>query len=282
MLITKILKDPLAHFLLIGFVLFIVYGFLNNEASVATNTIVVSQGDLDLLVAQARKRLGRPPVIDEKQQLLDAFIREQILYREALSLGLDQNDQIVRRRLAQKLEFLFSDLVPVPEPGDNELDLFLEENEQQFIIPQKISFQQVFLTENDRVMARERSESIAKELNENTESDPEGLSDRAWFPTDFVRVTQRKVSADFGPDFAEQVFSLSPSGWAGSIESSMGVHVVRVESVSPAILPSLENIRESVAAEWRRQKEFELREVFMESLRRKYEVDLSSVSLDSS
>lgn len=282
MLIIKILKDPLVHFLLIGFVLFIVYGFLNNEVSVATNTIVVSQGDLDLLVAQARKRLGRPPATEEKQQLLDAFIREQILYREALSLGLDQNDQIVRRRLAQELEFLFSDLVPVPEPGDDELGLFLEENEQQFTIPQKITFQQVFLIQDDRVMARERSASIARELNENKESDPEGFSDRAWFPTDFVGVTQKKVSADFGLDFAEQVFKLSSSRWEGSIESSMGVHVVRVESVSPAILPSLENIRESVAAEWRRQKEFELREVFMESLRRKYEVDLSGVRLDNS
>ncbi len=278
----NILKDPLTHFLLIGLALFLVFDWMNPDEANDPALVVVTQWDLDLLTAQSTKTWGRPPTREEKQLLLNAFTDEQMLYREAIALGLDQQDQIVRRRLAQKMEFLFSDLVPVPEPTEADLESYHRDNAQRFEVAPKISFQQIFLMAEDREAARQKSEVMAAELNSDASIDATTLGDRAWLPMTHRDATRTEVANSFGSDFAQQIFDIESHQWVGAIESALGLHVVLIESTRPAELPSLDTIRDRVTDEWRREKQRQLREAFMESLRQKYQVDVSGLSFDSS
>ena len=164
--IRNLLREPLLHFLVIGAGLFFLFNQVGDPEVGADNRIVITQADLDRLAAVWLRRMGRPPTSQEREQQLDHYIREQVLYREALAMGLDQNDVIVRRRLAQKMEYLFNDLSLIPEPTEAELSLFLSENPEKFTVPASISFNQIYLDPTRRGQkVHEDAKKLLTQLN---------------------------------------------------------------------------------------------------------------------
>ncbi len=149
-MLKKWLREPLLHFLLIGAALFVLYGLQNDEAVGDDRRIVFTDADINRLVALWEKRWQRLPTQLELEGLIESQIREEVLYREALAMGLDQQDTVVRRRLAQKLEFITADLAAQAEPGDAELADFLAAHSDQFEVPGRISFVQVYLNADKR------------------------------------------------------------------------------------------------------------------------------------
>jgi hypothetical protein len=144
------LHDPLLHFLLIGAVIFALFYQVADPEQIAENRIVISSADIDRMVTLYERKMQRLPTQQELQGLVDAEIREQILYREALAMGLDEDDTIVRRRMAQKVEFMFNDLIDTADPADAELQQFLDENPEKFRESARTSFIHVYLNADKR------------------------------------------------------------------------------------------------------------------------------------
>ena len=144
-------REPLVHFLVLGALLFGLFALVNNEASSKSpNRIEITSADVDRLQERWTKQWNRPPTETELKSLIEAYLREEILYREALALGLDQNDTIIRRRLAQKMEFLFEDLADQVEPTDEELKRYFDRNRDQYRLPARFSFAHVYFSVDQR------------------------------------------------------------------------------------------------------------------------------------
>ncbi len=147
----KLLREPLLHFMFIGAVIYLLYGMFAEPVPEAdVKTIVVTSGEIEWMQTAWQKRWNRPPTAEELDGLVQQYIRETVLYREALTMGLNQHDQVIRRRLAQKLEFLAKDLVALTPPTEQELQTYFEEHRERYQEPTRYTFTQVFIDPDKR------------------------------------------------------------------------------------------------------------------------------------
>jgi len=271
-----LLREPLLHFLVIGAGLFFLFSQINNTQVETDHRIIITQANLDRLATLWLKRMGRPPSAQEREQQLEQYIREQVLYREAMTMGLDQDDVIVSRRLAQKMEYLFNDLSFIPEPSETELVTFLSEHASQFTLPATITFSQIFLDPRERNQEINKdAEQLLEQLKETkTIVDTINLGDRSLLPYKFTEERQNEINSMFGAAFTNQVFSLPISSWQGPVASEYGLHLIYITARTENRLPSLAEIRERVASEWRSTKQHEANEIFYQSLYQRYEIIL--------
>jgi len=251
---NKWLKEPLLHFLLIGALLFGVYSLLNpQDADVAVNRIVVSSGDIARLNANLTNRLQRTPTPNELQELVDTYIREEVYYREAIALGLDQDDSVLRRRMMQKMEFLTNDLTDLANPDEATLKQYLLANKEQYELPARISFRHIYFSYGKR--GEQIFTDAATTLSEiRTTTDPEAISlelgDSFMHQSTLTLESPYEIARLFGQQFAEDVFQLGAEGWQGPLESGYGLHLVRVSEKVAARMPELVTVIDKVRADW--------------------------------
>jgi hypothetical protein len=245
--LARLLGEPLVHFLVLGGVLFAIFGRGGSDAGVADRQIVVSEADIDRLAEGFSRTWHRPPAADELEAQIRDYIREEVLYRTALALGLDKDDTIIRRRLRQKMEFLFEDAVPPPQEAD--LRAYLEAHPEKFRTQPLISFQQIFVSQTRGATAEADARQILARLiggaaGAANEGDPLLLSEG------FNRTPLDRIAALFGDSFAQAVAQSAPGGWVGPLRSGYGLHLVLVTAVEPGKLPPFEQVRSAVEREW--------------------------------
>lgn len=258
-------------------VLYLAYGLINDDVN--PNRIVITQGELDSYQLRWTAARSRPPSDEELQGMIDMAIRDKILAREALALGLDQGDSVVQRRLAQKMEFLLSDLAQIPEPGDEELRAFLRDNLEMFSVAEKISFIHIFFNPDKRKQAHSDAQQLLSRLIKNPDTLDISLSgDRFMLPSQYESETQVDISRSFGEKFAAELFASNTTGWQEPLDSGYGVHLVLIESIEPAEIPELAEIKPELQAEWVRRKQNESNEALYRSLLEKYEVVIGDIS----
>ena len=216
-MLKKWLREPLLHFLLIGAALFILYGLQNNQPASNENRIVISEADIDRLLSLWEKKWQRLPTQSELDGMIEAQIREEVFYRESLAMGLDQNDAIVRRRLAQKVEFIFSDLASQTQPSETELTDYLAQHADKFEIPARISFQQIYLNTDKRgEQALADAKVLLNSLSQHKSSiDIPAAGDPFMFGQSYEELTGHGVARQFGKEFSSALFKLSPGAWQG-------------------------------------------------------------------
>jgi hypothetical protein len=268
------LHEPLLHFLLIGTAIFILFYQVGDPEAVAENRIVISEADIDRMITLYERKLQRLPTPQELNGLVEAEIREQILYREALAMGLDEDDTIVRRRMAQKVEFMFNDLIDSAEPTDAELQTFLDENSARFVEPARTSFVHIYLNADKR---GEGIETDARELLAALNSgegslDPGTAGDPFMFGYEFDNQSAHQIGRTFGRDFVESLGSLTTGSWQGPITSGYGLHLVYIKERAESWLPPLAEIRDSVLYELLAARRKQANQAFYQSLRERYEV----------
>jgi hypothetical protein len=272
----NLLKEPLFHFLLAGAALFGAYAWVNrapeNSYAKKATQIQISAGDVRWLAENWTTQWQRPPTREEFRGLIIDYLNEQLLAREARALGLEDNDVIIRRRLAQKLTFLIDDTMRRAEPTEDEVQQFYDVNARRFRSSARISFTHVYFSPNRRADARSDATDALKLLQTGTAPTIAELGDRLLIESEFRDETEQSISNSFGPGFAQAVFALKMELWSGPIESGYGLHLVRVSTLQEARLPSLSEVRTSVVEEWKREQEQLTKERYLGELRKKYDI----------
>ena len=273
------LREPLLHFLLVGFGLFALYGALNPQIGdpVRPNRIQLTEDDLRQIVLVWTAQWRRPPTSAEMHSLIEAKVREEILAREALALGLDQGDTIVRRRLAQKMEFLAEDISGVRDPGAAELKAWFEGRPERFALPGRVSFRHLYFSPDLRGLDARAAAATALAQLEGAPADGPIAStagDRFMLQGYYADREPEQVASVFGTGFAEALFRLKPGAWQGPVESGLGWHLVFVESIAPARVPTFEEIEADVKAEWLGEQRAQSKRKRFDAMRARYEVKL--------
>lgn len=268
----RLLREPLIHFLILGAVLFLVFDLTAKTDQPWERRIVVTPGQVEQLAGQFSRTWLRPPTPGELDGLVERYVRSEIYYREALSMGLGQDDPYVRNRLALKLEVLLDDLSAEAEPADTELARFLEAHAERFAEPARLSFRQVYLNPERHPDPAAEAQRVLDLLRSG--ADPAGLGDVSMLPSGLEAATGHKASRQFGDDFVDALDGLDPGAWAGPIRSPFGMHLVLVTERQPARQPALAEVRDEVLVEWRDQRRREAREQAYQRLRERYEIVL--------
>jgi hypothetical protein len=271
----NLLKEPLLHFLLLGAGLFLLFDLSSPHSGSADTKqeIVVSQGRIQTLQATYEKVWRRPPNEQELQGLIHEYVRDEVFYREAQAMGLDQNDTIVRRRMRQKLEFLAGELGGGVEPTDEELETFLAKHPDRFREENRYTFQQVYLNVNTREAALE-ADANALLIALRNGADATLAGDPLRVPQRFDHVPDSEVARTMGNPFLQELKRLPVGDWQGPIVSGFGVHLVKVSDRSEGRVPDLKEIRRKVSHEWSAQHRKENMETFYQALRQRYIVTI--------
>jgi parvulin-like peptidyl-prolyl isomerase len=272
----KVLKDPLVHFAVAAGLLFAGYQFLGrSETSESPSEPVrIGEGEIQWLQKTFANQWQRPPSADELTSLTANLLEEELFAREAKSLGLDQNDTIVRRRLAQKLDFLIADTSQIAEPKEADLTSFYADHADRFKTAPTISFRHVYFSPAKRSNAQADARA-ALVLISTGDTAPDQIGDSLLVDAEFTDADYQTVSNLFGPDFAKAAFAMPEQEWVGPVPSGFGLHLVLVTKHRPSETRPFDQVREEVAGEWQRQKEREIRAAYVAKLKDKYGVDIA-------
>jgi peptidyl-prolyl cis-trans isomerase C len=266
---SRLLKDPLVHFLAIGALLFAVSAWRGDTA--APNRIVVTAEQVAQARAAAAVLQGREPTAEELAALVEPTVRDEILYREALALGLDVNDDEVRTRLIEKMSYLTQDLAD-PEPSSEEaLRQFYAESPELFTIPALVSFDQVFFSPGMRGAALDADAAAGLAALRSGRPAAE-VGDRTPLRESYDDAPREQVAVLFGDELADALFTAEPGEWSGPFRSDFGLHAVRLRGRTGARLPPYEEIAARVAEEYGAQRRREANERAYREMRARYDV----------
>ncbi len=269
----KLFRDPLFHFLIAGALLF---GAHEWWARGSRNTppeasVTIGPGEVRWLRETFASQWRREPTSAEMSNLLATLVNEDLLAREARALGLDRDDTIVRRRLAQKLTFLIEDTTGIADPGEDELRRFFATRAERYRTENHVSFRHIFFSPGRRQDASaDAGVALSVMAANGGATPPEG--DLLPLEQEYVGIDPQAVSSLFGPDFARTVFELTPGSWSGPVKSGYGIHLVLVLRREQGEPRPFEEVRNTVMDDWRRWKAVETNEAFLAKLRNKYGV----------
>jgi hypothetical protein len=273
----RLLREPLIHFLLIGAALFALYHYVQPARSAAPSSkqIDLSPDELAQLAMLFQSQWKRDPTPDEFGRMVEQKVQSEVLYREALAMGLDKNDEIVKRRMAQKMQFLAEDVAAAREPTTDELKSWFEKNRAKFAQPPRLSFRHLYFSPDRRgTRAREDAAKALARLAGQPEDTKvaEGVADAFMFQEYYRDRAPDYLGKEFGPQFAVAVERLKPGSWQGPIESGFGWHLVFMDTVIPGRVPEFEEIEADVKTSWLAQEKALGWEKAYKEMRAKYTV----------
>jgi peptidyl-prolyl cis-trans isomerase C len=275
-LFEQTLREPLVHFLVIGLALFGLYGWMNRgRTSNGNYQIVLTLDDLKQLDVSFVSQWHRQPTPVEFRGLVESFIRQEVLYREGLAMGLDKDDTIVKRRMAQKMEFLSEDVARAHEPTTRELKEWYGKNSPKFALPDRATFRHLFFGFDRRGQNAhvDAVSALAKLIGAPEDSTlARTLADPFMFQDYYGDRGPDQLAKEFGPTFAMSLYKLKPGMWQGPIESGYGWHLIWIESITPGRVPAFEEVEPDVKTAWLAdQKAIEWQKAY-EKMRANYEV----------
>jgi hypothetical protein len=268
------LKEPLLHFLILGAAIFVAHRIATGDAARDPQTIVVTQSQIATLTGGFSRVWQRPPTVEELEGLIQEHIREEVYYREALALGLDRDDPVVRRRLRQKVEFLSEDTAAQAEPTDHDLREYLGTHPELFRVDRQYSFTQVYLNPERHVgrLADDAAALIAELRATGTGVDFSAVGDRSLLEHRFEELPAGEVRKLFGEPFEARLAELEPGQWHGPINSGVGTHLVLIRERTEGRLPELDAVRAAVRNEWGNARREQAKEDYFQSLLKRYTV----------
>jgi hypothetical protein len=278
-IIKKLIREPLVHFLIIGAGLFLLFGWKGNPASSQggpqSDTIIVARDTINQLVAVFTRTWMRPPSAGETEGLVENYIRDEIYYREALAIGLDRGDAMIRRKMRQKMEFILEDIAAQTEPTDAELEKFMTEHQEKYLIDPQIAFRQVFVSVDRRGnSAEEYAWQLLEQLGEG--ADPDALGDRSLVNHTAELSPLWKIKKDYGEAFGKQLLNLEPGRWTGPLRSGFGFHLVFIDERVVQPLPQLKDIRDTVKRDWAVALQKKLKDDAYAKIRERYTVKIEN------
>jgi hypothetical protein len=271
----RLLREPLLHFLVLGALLFGLYQWLGGPAAgAAGGDIVVTGGRIRNLTDTFARTWQRPPTAEELDGLVEDYIREEVLYREGVALGLDRDDTIIRRRLRQKLEFVSEDAANAVAPTDADLAEFLAKNADRYRVDSRLTFTQVFLDASKRGGQLEADAAALLDAlrGRGDALDPASLGDGLMLDPRYEQATEDDVARLFGVEFEAALRGQPVGEWVGPLKSGYGAHLVRIDARVPGREATLAEVRDEVARDWSAARRQQLLDEHYRQLRGRYQV----------
>lgn len=268
MRLRQLAREPLLHFFVIGAGLFALFAWNNEDALQSPDDIVVDTTRVDALKTQFERVWQRPPTPSELLTLVDNWVNEEVLYREGLALGLDRDDPVTRRRVAQKMEFISEQLVE-SSPDAAELEAWFAENTDRYREDPRFSFRQLYFNPSAH------GESFDARVDGAIQSLANGVlpeSDSTLLPAALDDAPLAEVRRTFGQQFAESLQGLAVGEWGGPVASGYGLHFVLIDSAQASRLPAFDEVRVTVERDYLAERTRELKDAFLDKLRQRYNV----------
>jgi hypothetical protein len=284
-MLRRLLREPLLHFLLLGASIFLIAALraAPSARDTASDRIVVTAGDVQHITDAFARTWQRQPTPAEVAGLVDEHVRDEVYYRDALALGLDRDDAVVRRQLRQKMEFVIEDAVAGPPPSDADLQAYLDAHPDDFRREPEVSFRHVYL-DRDRRGAHAVDDAgalIVRLARAGPDFDTAALGDAIMLPSDFDHVSVSEVARTFGDEFAAALAAGPVSQWSGPIASGYGLHVVFVRNRTSGRLPALDEVRDEVSRELRAATRKRMVDDAYAARRARYDVVIESAARDA-
>lgn len=272
----KFLREPLVQFLFLGGMIYLAYGLLAPQTEEDTSRkIIVDNAKVQWMQSSWVKRWNRPPTKKELDGLIEQYIKETVLYNEALKMGLDKNDGVIRRRLAQQVEFIAKDLVVYTPPSEEDLKKYYEEHQENYTPDATYTFTQIYFDPDKRGnKTLDDANQVKEQLNKQGSllQDVSNLGDTFMIDRYFEATSELEIRKNFGTGFTKELVKLEPGKWHGTILSGYGVHLVYMQEVVKPSVPSLSKVKEQVLQDWTNDKREELNEQFYEALKAYYTI----------
>jgi hypothetical protein len=273
-LLARVVREPLIHFLLLGAALFIAYTVLHGTGDAGGREIVVTPGQLEHLAESFVRINQRPPTPEELRGLVSDYVRGEVYNREALALGLDRDDPVIRNRLRQKMQFLSEDVAALAQPTDEQLRAYLQTHADNFRVEQHYTFSQVYFNPDRRRdhLAYDARQALETLRAGGAGAVPAALGDPFLLDSGFESLPSTEVSKEFGDAFAKRLAALPIGTWQGPIESGYGEHLVLLQARTAGRMPTLEEARAAVTREWVNDERLRANEAFYQGLLKRYKV----------
>ena len=272
----KFLSEPLVQFLLLGGLIYFAYAVVTPQTKEdASQSIVVSASKLQWMQNTWEKRWNRLPTQRELDGLIEQYVKERVLYNEAIKMGLDKDDAVIRRKLAQKVEFLAKDLVVYTPATDEDLKTYYDAHKKKYMPDATYTFIQIFFNPDKRGKATLQDAKDTKELLLKQSTLPQDLTvygDRSMLISYLENKSAFNIEKSFGKKFTEELSKLEAGKWQGTILSGYGVHLVYIKEIIRPPMPTLSQIKETVLQDWTSDKQKEINKQFYTALKANYTI----------
>ena len=271
----RVLKDPLLHFLVLAAGIFVLSHLFSKTPSASDqDAIVVSEQRIKSLILGFERTWQRPATQQEVDAFIEDYLKEEVLYREALAMGLDKDDTLIRRRLRQKLEFIAEDMANAIEPTDQQLQQYLDDNPDSYHVERSATFSHVFLSRERRgdSLDGDAAELLAKLQATDGFVNPAQFGDPSLLPHYQESLHESEIANLFGRGFGGKLLAVDTGLWVGPIESAYGLHLVWLHEKTEGRMPTLHEVREAVWRDWYAARRASSKEEFFQALRNKYDV----------
>lgn len=275
---SKWLKEPLIHFLLLGALIFVAYNQLAGKGR-EPGEIFISRGQQENLLNTFGRTWQRPPTPEEFQGLLQDYVRQEIAYRESQAMGLDKEDIVIRRRLRQKLELLAEDVASLAAPSDQDLQAYLDSHTADFVVEPRLTLRQVYFSRDRRGAEAERDalQLLQRIGTDGPDGEFEQFGDPLPLPSELHDVRESEIARLFGSVFTDRLQGLETGHWTGPVESGFGLHLVFIEAREAGRLPDLAEVREAVQREWLSKRRRTAVDGLYERLAENYTIEIESL-----
>lgn len=268
----KLLKEPLFHFLLLGGLIFALYGLVNRNTD-DDNTILIDDFDMNNIIASWEMQWKRLPTDEELKNLIQQNIKQEIFYQEALKMNLDHNDEIIKRRLSQKMQFLSNDLASINEPTDKELENYFDAHFKNYLSPSIFSFYQIIFSPDKRKNPEQDAKLFISQLNNLSPEAAMTKGDPLPFPFFYEEIEGDAIDRQLGMDFSKTLEPLETDSWVGPIKSGFGYHLVYLINKTGPQLPDWELVKEDLIRDMAYDNQIQLNELIFEELKKNYSIE---------
>jgi parvulin-like peptidyl-prolyl isomerase len=269
--LRRLLREPLAHFVGLGLLLFVAFDVVGGNRGVESRRIVIDDGVVADLYERFAGTWQRPPTPEEMRGLLEGYVQEEILYRDGVANGMLEDDPVIRRRVRQKVDVLAEEALRGDPPSDSELQTWLDTHAERYAEPPLLSFTQV-LFDPTRLGSRTDAAITAAKARLVAGADAASVGARTLLPTALARVSPDRVTRDFGEEFGEAIANLPVGSWEGPVRSGFGLHLVRLTAREPGRRAALAEVRRAVERDWENDRRERAAAAYYRNLLRDFEV----------
>ena len=275
----KFLREPFFHFIVIGIALFFLYGLVNKNID-TKNTILITDFDLENIISSFEMQWKRDPTEQELQSIINQNIKQEVFYQEALKMNLDHNDEIIKRRLSQKMQFLSNDIAALSEPTDDILKVYYKENSNKYLTSTRYTLYQITFSSDVRKDNYKDASKTLKQFPEATFDEMKKLGDKLPFSYFFEDVNAKELRLQLGSKFPDELKSQEINKWVGPIQSGFGYHLVYITNKVAPSLPDFEVVKKEVLRNYEYDNQIETNELIYQELKKSYDIQFDIKSKD--